>query len=117
MSDGDVDVLDNLVSGVGGAGAFQPTGLRLEALEAGTIARNRIRRVISGQDTAIGIHVASDTARVSLRDNDLAGHLEGIGVICHGGPVLLAGNHAIGFTAGFEDCPAGAGNLASNAVP
>lgn len=103
----DVDVIDNTVSGVlptaDGYGAGDAFGINTSYNDGGSIRGNRVRGLVSiGSGAAIGI-VSTNTGRISLHDNDLAGPGTW-GLFCDSTQALAKGNVISGFAHAILSC-------------
>ena len=104
---GNVDVIDNLVSGVQ-AGDHDVIGIRVLHNKGGSIRGNRIRGVrrTSGAGAIRGISNETGTTRVILRGNTITGEGQAgsVGVYCESALGRARGNAIKGFPTGIVTC-------------
>jgi hypothetical protein len=104
---GDVDVIDNLVSGVR-AGDNDVFGIQTQHNKGGSLRGNRIRGVrrTSGAGAIRGIFNGTGTTRVILRGNTITGEGQAgsVGVYCESALGRARGNAIKGFPTGIVTC-------------
>lgn len=102
----DVDIVDNLVSGVEGLDA-PVTGISFSG--TGSVRGNRVRdiRRSGGTGALIGIRISGSTSRATVRGNTLMdnGQAGSVGVSCTASTVRVKNNSIKGFATPLSTCP------------
>ena len=117
QTDGDVDVLDNTISGLlpsaNNSGDAYPAGIDTRNNDSGSISGNRVRGLVSlGNGFVTGIVNRSGSAAVTLRSNDLVGPGgNGSGISCDNAQGIARDNVVLGFTTGIATCSDSGGNV------
>ena len=101
----DTDIIDNEISGVGGAGTdVASSGIVLIYPTHASVRGNRIRGLTaSGAGSAVGIHLGTVYSLAIFRDNEVVGP-GAIGISCAEAGSRAQGNTVVGFTTPIANC-------------